>query len=280
MKGLVRVQRFIGRGARGLRELALLVLLWIGYTVVRATAGTDVDAANGSALKILGLERTLHMNIEQSLDHWAAGVRGVEVVASFWYASLHLVVTGSVLLWLYLRHPDAYRPLRRALVIATGVALVCYLALPTAPPRLLPGYVDILQHTADVGWWPGAGGKGSVPTNELAAFPSMHAGWSLWVGLALFVAARRPAMRWIGACYALGTAAVVVLTGNHWILDVVVGWVAVAVPAVWLLRRAALPTDRSGEPREHEERVPTPRAAVGSDGTVGPAGFEPATSAV
>ena len=278
MRGVIGVQALIGRGARGLRELALLVLLWIGYTVVRATAGTDVHAAHGSALGILGIERTLHIDVEQALDHWAAGVRGVEVVASFWYASLHLVVTGTVLLWLYLRHPDAYRPLRRALVIATGVALVCYLALPTAPPRLLPGYTDILQRTADVGWWPGAGAAGSVPTNELAAFPSMHAGWSLWVGLALVVAARTPAVRWLGGCYALGTAAVVVLTGNHWILDVVAGWVAVAVPALWLLRRADLRTDRPEEPREHDDLVPAPGAAA--DDAVGPAGFEPATSAV
>lgn len=246
----------------------MLVLLWIGYTVVRATAGTDVAAAHGSALRILHLEGALHIDVEQALDHWAASVHGVEVVTSFWYASLHLVVTGCVLLWLYLRHPEAYRPLRTALVVATGAALVGYLLLPTAPPRLVPGYVDILQRTADVGWWPGAGAGGSVPTNELAAFPSMHAGWSLWVGLALVVAARTPAVRWAGACYALGTAAVVVLTGNHWVLDVVVGWVAVAVPAVVLLRRAGLPAHRSGESREP------------ADDVVGPAGFEPATSAV
>lgn len=278
------MQRFIRRGARGLRELALLVVLWIGYTLVRATAGTDVAAARGSALGILRIERALHVDVEQSLDRWVTGVRGVEVVASFWYASLHLLVTGSVLLWLYLRHPDAYRPLRRALVVATGIALVCYLALPTAPPRLLPGYTDILERTADVGWWPAAGGASSVPTNELAAFPSMHAGWSLWVGLALVVAARRRVVRWLGACYALGTAAVVVLTANHWVLDVVVGWVVVAVPAVWLLCGTARPVDPTPDPpvaaREHGEVAVREDDAVREHDGVGPAGFEPATSAV
>jgi membrane-associated phospholipid phosphatase len=249
LRGLVR------RRARGLRELALLVVLWIVYTLVRATAGTDVDTAHRSALGILRIERILHIDAERAINDWAVSVRAVEVVASFWYASLHLVVTGTVLLWLYHRRPELYRPLRTALVIATGFALVCYLALPTAPPRLTAGYIDVLQHTADVGWWPGAGGASSVPTNELAAFPSMHAGWSLWVGLALVVAARRAPARWIGGFYALGTAAVVVLTANHWVLDVAVGWVAVALPAVWLLRRTELDApdrsaDPSGEPRE------------------------------
>jgi hypothetical protein len=262
---LDRVQRFSGPAMRGARELAFLVLLWIGYTVVRATAGTDVGAAHGSALRILQLERTLHLDVEQALDHWAMSVRGVAVVASFWYASAHLLVTGAVLLWLYLRHPEAYRPLRTALVLATGAALACYLLLPTAPPRLLPGYADVLEHTADVGWWPGAGGASSVPTNELAAFPSMHAGWSLWVGLALVLVARRPAVRVLGACYALGTAAVVVLTGNHWVLDVVVGWVAVAVPAVWLLHRATLLRVLApAEQLEPQELVPAPGSSAGS----------------
>jgi membrane-associated phospholipid phosphatase len=143
-----------------------------------------------------------------------------------------------VLLWLYHRRPAVYRPLRTALVAATAVALACYLALPTAPPRFVPGYADILHRTADVGWWPASAGAGSVPTNELAAFPSMHAGWALWVGIALLVATRSLVPKVLAVVYALAVTAVVVLTANHWVLDVVAGWVAVALPAAWLLRRA------------------------------------------
>ena len=202
------------RRARGPREVAVLVVFWIAYTVVRATAGTDVHGAHESARSILALERTLHLDIEAAVNQWALGVRGVQVVASFMYASCHLAVTGAVLLWLYHRRPGAYRPLRTALVVATAIALACYLALPTAPPRFLPGYADIMQRTADVGWWPA--GPSSVPTNELAAFPSMHAGWSLWVALALLVSARSLVPKVLGVAYALAVAAVIVLTANHW----------------------------------------------------------------
>ena len=69
--------------------------------------------------------------------------------------------------------------------------------MPTAPPRFIGGYVDVLSlHAAD-GWW---GADASAPrglgglTNELAAFPSLHAGWSLWVALALQVYATR---KWV-----------------------------------------------------------------------------------
>ena len=46
-------------------------------------------------------------------------------------------------------------------------------------------------------------------TNELAAFPSLHAGWSLWVALALQLYATRHWVRVLGWLYALGTAIVI-----------------------------------------------------------------------
>ena len=106
--------------------------------------------------------------------------------------------------------------------------------VPMAPPRLLDGYVDVLQLHAGAGWW---GGEASAPrglgglTNQLAAFPSLHAGWALWVALVVrrHVQARGcAASAW---AYAAGTAIVIVGTANHWVLDAVVGWILVA--AAW-----------------------------------------------
>ena len=66
------------------------------------------------------------------------------------------------------------------------IALACYLLLPTAPPRLTGGYVDVLSLHAErrlVGRRRlRPQGHGQL-TNELAAFPSLHAGWALWVAL-------------------------------------------------------------------------------------------------
>src|SRR5207342_655398 len=84
------------------------------------------------------------------------------------------------------RGRDIYVPARRALLVGTIVALVAYLLLPTAPPRLFGGYADVLALTSGDGWW---GGDASAPkglgglTNQLAAFPSLHAGWALWVAM-------------------------------------------------------------------------------------------------
>lgn len=150
-----------------------------------------------------------------------------------------------VLVWLRRRGPAAYAPARRALLLATGAALVLYVLLPMAPPRLVDGYVDVLQLSSAHGWW---GGEASAPrglgglTNQLAAFPSMHAGWALWVAWVLHREVRRPWVRALGWSHAVVTAVVIVGTGNHWVLDAVVGWllVAVAMAAVAEVGEAAL----------------------------------------
>jgi hypothetical protein len=142
------------------------------------------------------------------------------------------VVTGVCLLWLYRLGAERYLPARRALVTATMLGLLAYLFLPTAPPRFVQGYVDVLGLHASDGWWSADGstprGVGGL-TNELAAFPSLHAGWALWVAISLQRHAPWPVLRLAGWAYAAGTCVVIVGTGNHWVIDVVVGWLVVLV---------------------------------------------------
>lgn len=101
--------------------------------------------------------------------------------------------------------------------------------MPTAPHRLTGGFVDVLDLHSAQGWW---GGDASAPrglgglTNQLAALPSLHAGWALWVADVLQRHARAP-WRLLGWLHAGITAVVVVGTGNHWVLDVVSGWAVV-----------------------------------------------------
>ena len=134
--------------------------------------------------------------------------------------------------------PAHYSPARWALVVSCLIALACYLLLPTAPPRLTSGsYIDVLDLHADAGWW---GADASAPkgmgglTNQLAAFPSLHAGWALWVALVVRRNTHNYWLRGLAWMHAAITATVVIGTGNHWILDVAVGW-AVVIVAMWLV---------------------------------------------
>lgn len=226
---------------RGLAEVALLAALYGVYSMTRSFADHTFAAASDAADTILRLERPLHLDVELALNEWVMRSEGWSVAASFWYASAHFVVTGGMLVLLFRRRPAVYSALRNTLVLATVIALGFFYLIPTAPPRLVDGPIqDMLAATADHGWW---GAHASAPrgmadmTNELAAFPSMHAGWSLWVAIAVFAATRSRAWRAVGVAYALTTALDVLVTGNHWTLDILAGWVVVALAAAVCLGR-------------------------------------------
>jgi membrane-associated phospholipid phosphatase len=202
------------------------------YSAARTLADGNVPKAVARATDLERIERFLHLPGEMWLNQLATVHAWFGLVADYWYASLHYVVTAGVLLWLFRRGHDVYLPARRALTIATLVALGFYLTLPTAPPRMISGFTDVMALHSSSGWW---GADASAPkglgglTNELAAFPSMHAGWALWVALAIWSASRSRLLRTLGVLYALGTGLVVIATANHWLVDVLFGQVIVLV---------------------------------------------------
>ncbi|WP_205576537.1 phosphatase PAP2 family protein, partial [Streptomyces europaeiscabiei] len=60
-------------------------------------------------------------------------------------------------------------------------------------------------------------------TNQYAAMPSLHFGWSLWCGLTIALVAPRVWMKVLGLLHPFVTVLAIVATGNHWILDAVGG---------------------------------------------------------
>lgn len=220
-------------GWPGLREVTLLTALWFTYAFSRVVASDDLAPARARAADVLHVEHLLHLDVESWLNHALTPLSQVAVPMSFWYASLHYLVTPAVLVFLFVRHRAEYPRARNAIVIGSAIGLVCYVLWPTAPPRLMPGgaYLDTLASTSDIGWW---AGQSSLPNglgqmaNELAAMPSLHVGWTVWVAWAVW---RHTGVvgRTLAVLYSVGTAMVVVATGNHWVLDAVAGAVVIAI---------------------------------------------------
>ena len=246
-------------------EIVLILALWVVYSLARLLADTSMAPAVDRAHELLQFEQGIGIHWEVPINDLFVDYRVLGLIGSYWYASLHYVVTAAVLVWLWRLGADRYGPARRALVIGTLIGLLCYIAMPTAPPRFIHGYVDVLSlHAAD-GWW---GADASAPrglgglTNELAAFPSLHAGWALWVALALQLYATRHWVRVLGWVYAVGTTIVIVGTGNHWVVDAVMGWLVVL--AGWAVAEALgrVPLNRLGRRRTLDERPELEREAV------------------
>jgi hypothetical protein len=154
------------------------------------------------------------------------------------YLSLHLALTGLLLLWLHQRRPHAYPFFRTTLLLVSAVALIGYLTFPTAPPRLS---VDLLSSGTDRLPLNINKGLASDLYNPYAAVPSMHAAYALVVGAALLLQGRHWLIRVAGLGYPLLVVLIVVATGNHFLFDVGVGAVVdvlAATAAVLVLRGA------------------------------------------
>jgi hypothetical protein len=220
------------RRPRAQVELALLVLLYLGYSVGRLLGHAGLPAATAHARDLLHIEVLLHLNIERHANEVLDSVPLLALIGSYWYALLHYIVTPLVLLWAYHARPLDYRRVRNALVLASAIGLVGFTLIPMAPPRMLPGYVDTLATTAQHGWW---GADASAPrglgalTNQFAAMPSLHVGWALWCAWVVFTLARRRWVRIAAIAYPIGTTLVVVGTANHYVLDAVAGMLVMLV---------------------------------------------------
>ena len=235
-------------------EIALIAVLYVGYVVSRTFADTAFAPARGRALDILTFEKSWRIDIESWLNDLFFAHDWIGVASSYWYATTHYFVTLGVLIWLYRRSRPLYLTARRSLVLASLIGLSFYLLMPTAPPRLVQyGYHDILSIHSNIGWWSQNGsapkGMGDI-TNDLAAFPSLHAGWSLWVAIVLIMAGVPRIVQLLGLAYAVTMSLVIIGTGNHWVVDAVAGWLVVLV--AFGLVTAWERGGSTSSPRQHE----------------------------
>ncbi|MEV6574496.1 bifunctional glycosyltransferase 87/phosphatase PAP2 family protein [Streptomyces sp. NPDC051577] len=203
-----------------------LLLIRVGYSIyshirAAATAGRDLAEANGS--RIHGIEKALGIDIEHAVNHAVVNTPWLEAFFDFYYTSFHFVVPMGILAVLYWRRPADYRWARASLGLATVLALVGFWLYPLAPPRLMPGlgFIDTVHGVQDLAN-PQYGAMTAI-SNQYAAMPSLHFGWSLWCGIVVVVLAPKGRQKLLGALHPLITVCAIVATANHWVLDAVGG---------------------------------------------------------
>ncbi|MFF2362584.1 bifunctional glycosyltransferase 87/phosphatase PAP2 family protein [Streptomyces sp. NPDC058122] len=217
-----------------LLELLLIRVGYSAYQQVRlaATGGTNSGGratAEQHGRQVFAVERFLHLDVERWVNHAVVGVPGLRDFFDFYYQSFHFGVPLTILAVLYIRRPADHRWARSALGFATLLALVGFWLYPLAPPRLMPGLgvIDTVHGVQDFSK-PDYGTLTEL-TNQYAAMPSLHFGWSLWCGIVIVVLAPRWWMKALGLLHPLLTVSSIVATGNHWVLDAVGGAAVVAV---------------------------------------------------
>jgi hypothetical protein len=210
------------------REATIISGLYAVWQLAGTLSVLGAQGAYDRADWLERAERTLHLPSEASVQDALTGNAIVAQGANLYYATMHFGGLFLFLIWLFVRHRDRYRSVRRVLALTTLVCLLIQL-IPLAPPRLLPGYVDTAEkfHQSVYGLGFGA--------DQLSAMPSVHVAWAVLIGWATLTIGHGP-WRWLGPAHAVPTTVVVVATANHFWAD---GIVAVAVLVVCALAERA-----------------------------------------
>jgi PAP2 superfamily len=256
--------RFPGRPRLWIEILVVGAAYWL-YSLVRNAVPNERAVALRHAGEIWNAEHAVGLPVERWINHSANSVSWLIVGMNYYYATLHFVVTLAVLIWLFRRHPGRYAASRTVLGATTGMALVGFYFFPLAPPRLMnAGFIDttVVHHT----WGSFSHGGLASVSNQFAAMPSMHIGWSTWCAIMLVAFAERRWVKILGLLYPLATLVVIISTGNHFWLDAAGGLVCLAVGfGIAYLVHGRLPHQFPRLPIRRPAKVTTaPGAAGGS----------------
>ena len=204
------------------REVTLGLVAYALYLLVaRTVLHRDGRArARRNAEQIVAVEERLGIDIEpavqRALLRYPRLVHGLNVG----YGLFNVTLTAGWLVLLYRRRDVRFHRFRRACVLAHVGGQPVFLLYPTAPPRVLEGFVDTLsevsgldlEHPLLVRFY-----------NPVAAMPSLHVAFAVVTGAEIAERSDSALVRTAARAYAPIVATVVAGTGNHYVLDAVAG---------------------------------------------------------
>lgn len=218
-----------GFGYKDFAEVLLIGSALPFYYLVRGSAHERVGEALVRGTHLIEFEKNLGIFWEADLQRLVLDHDWLVQALNAFYLYGHLPVIGALAVWLYFWHRPQYLLMRNAFLISGAIGLIVYVSFPVAPPRFLPewGFVDTVLNQYDTG-------RPLTPTffvNEYAAMPSLHFGWNVLAGAAVWLASRHIALRTFAVVMPILMLAVIVLTANHFFVDAAAGILAVILGA-------------------------------------------------
>jgi membrane-associated phospholipid phosphatase len=207
-----------------LREIAVAAVAALAYFGIRNLTVGAVDEAFANADWIIRLEERLRLDWEHALQRPFVDEQVFVTLFNWIYIWGHWPVIVLTAITLYRLRHDRYVLLRNAIFLSGAIGFLFFALFPVAPPRLVdPALVDTVTQHSDAY-------RALQPpglTNQYAAFPSLHFGWNLLVGIALWGTTTRVLVRAFAVAGPLAMAAAVIVTANHYLFDVLGGLVVV-----------------------------------------------------
>ena len=227
------------------KEAIIVAVFYAVYSWTRNLFGSNKIAADGmpeqaftNAERIIDLELWLGLFHEQTIQSWFLPYHGFIQFWNTYYGTAHFVITLGVFILLFVKRSDVFPHWRNTLAAMTALAIIGFAWFPLMPPRLLDepcplpapvaeaidrpvsyggaciesdlrpadgfGFVDTLAEYG--GPWSFDSDTMASISNQYAAMPSLHIGWSTWCALAVWPLLRRPVDEGARAAVSVGHA--------------------------------------------------------------------------
>ena len=252
------------------KEAIIVAAFYMVYSWTRNQFGSNKIAADGipdqaftNAVRVIRWETALDLFHEETVQAWFLPYRWFIQFWNTYYGTMHFIVTLGVFILLFTKRRDVFPQWRNTLAAMTALAIIGFAFFPLMPPRLLDepcpatdpssyggacmesserppdgwGFVDTLSEYG--GPWSFDSETMASISNQYAAMPSMHIGWSTWCAVAVWPLLKRRWMKVLVALYPLATLFCIIVTANHFWLDGVGGLLAFGAGAMigWGMHR-------------------------------------------
>ena len=206
-------------------ELAIVAIVILVWQAVRIPLEGSVDESLAHAQSVLDLQSTLSLSVEPWLIGAVSGTAWATALG-WLYTNIHLPVLFGFVAAARLLAPGNYPLLRTTFALSFVPAVLVIGLYPLAPPHWVPEL--------------GLGGPPSDAEltgaglfhNSTAAAASQHFGFAVFVAAASVWLFPRSRLAWATLAYPALVFVIIVGTGNHYVLDCVVGTLTFVLAAV------------------------------------------------
>ena len=219
---------------RLIKDWLPIIVALLAYDLLRGVADGNLFPIHWNAPvhadKILGLGQVPTIQLQDAL-YTPGHLHFWDYAAfSFWFSHFFATLLVGVGIWLY-RYQWFHR-FAACIVVLAAMGLVTYVIFPAAPPWLA-GDHGYINHTYRITHAvvnnlpvPKAGAmfqKGTDWGNDVAAVPSLHAGYTMLISLFLWPRLNR---RWrpLLVAYPIGMGLSLIYLGEHYLIDILLGW--------------------------------------------------------
>ena len=212
--------------------MGIVALVLLAWQAARIPLEGSVATSLAHARSVRGLEGSLGLDVEGPVVRFAS-TPPYEAILEWMYTGIHTPALFGFMAAACVFAPDRYVRLRTIFVVSFLPALLAIGVYPLAPPHWI----------SELGFGPApdqadlAGSLDTLIHNSTAAIASQHFGFAVFIAAASLWLAPRSPIAWAAVAYPVLVFLVIVGTGNHYVLDCIVGTLtfAFATAVAWTL---------------------------------------------